>query len=166
MLLHTVAPLSLLLFVFSALPAHACRCWTGNSETTDVERLRVAQQAVEQSSLAVIGTITAGPFQADLGIQVDGQETVYTSGYPATITVERVLTGSAGDIVRLPGVAGNSIYDGTLESSLLGTCPCTWRDGERSVWLMLSDADGDLVLASSCAHSLVRKWLYPEFSSE
>lgn len=146
-------------FITTTNPAFACRCWVGNAETTDEERLEVARQAIQDSDLAVIGRIKANGQPAD---DISG----YTYRDAAAITVEEIIKGDAPAEIILEAGAGKGVYDGRIFSNLLGTCGMSWRDGERNLWLLLRDDNGRLVLASSCAHSLVREQLYPELGEQ
>jgi hypothetical protein len=150
--------MTIITLVGAAQPAWACRCWVGNSDTTDEDRLRAAKETVSRADIAVIGRIEA--------IESLAEDRPYTHRDGAIIAVEKVLTGKPAAEIVLSKDAGEGVYDGYISHNLMGTCGMSWSDGERNVWLLLLDKNGNYVLASSCAHSLVREWLYPEFVSE
>lgn len=150
-----VAVLAAILTFGLAGPAAACRCWVGNDETTDEERIAAAWEAVTRADIAVVGVIHASNRTLDRE---------YTHRDAATIDVEKTLVGITLQRIDIPRGAGVGVYTGAISDNLLGTCEMTWREGQRGVWLLLMDANNQPVLASSCAHEHVRKWL-PELGN-
>ena len=144
-------------------PAWACRCYVGNAQTTDEERIQVARDALSQTHYAVIGTITA---TSDTSVSPCLENGKFSHRDGAVIVVEEVVHGAAPHEIAISEGAGNGVYDGRISSNLLGTCGMTWKNGERNLWLLLQDDSGGVVLASGCAHSFVRNWLYPELKTE
>lgn len=147
-------------FISSLSPAAACRCWVGNANTTDEERISVANEIVSTTRYVVVGRInsTVGPGEDNNADAVN-----LLVQRPATITVENSISGGASEKIFLPASAD---IGPTIEAIQLGSCPMFWQEGERNLWLLVSGKDGNPALASSCAHSLVRKWLFPEFWEE
>jgi len=148
-------------------PAFACRCWVGSDQTTDEERIAVAAKALTSTTYSVIGRIYA--VESDKTSDVKDTDSLafsHNQHTAAVIHVDISLIGDAPKEIHIPAGVGGSIYDGRIESNLLGTCSMYWSNGEKSIWLLLRDDAGNSVLASGCAHSIVRKWLYPQYGEE
>ncbi|WP_425407923.1 hypothetical protein [Hyphococcus sp.] len=155
--------LTVLLIATAQQPAWACRCWVGNSETTDEERLDRARIALNRAHFAVIGQI----FPIHSLTQYSDDDLIYSPRRGAAkIIVEKVIVGNPPAEIIIPERPQSGDRDGEGQSWNLGTCGENWEDGERNLWLVLKNASGEFFLESSCAHTLVRRWLYSDFYVE